>query len=71
MSNLYYQNESLYNDLDADVTGLELRIAGSDVVVVDLSEALAIGSAKTVFITGTELEQAPISGVIVSDTIVQ
>ena len=64
---LSFTDASDFVTLDAGVTGLELRVAGSAKTVIDLSDTLARGSAQTVIITGTEFEGLPLEALTLED----
>ena len=47
---------------------LQVRIAGTDAVVLDLADAtLATGISHTVFVTGTPIEEVPIEALVVAN----
>lgn len=64
---LRFTDSSDFITLEADVTGLELRVANSAETFIDLSDTLAQGSAQTFIVTGTEFEGLPLEVIRLED----
>jgi uncharacterized surface protein with fasciclin (FAS1) repeats len=68
IGNLGFGAASNYHNIDEAVGALEVRIAGSRALVLDLADVELIdGQVNTMFIVGTTLEDTPIEVVVFSD----
>lgn len=67
---LGFGEASRYHNIDEAVGAIELRLAGSRALVLDLADIdLQQGQINTLFIVGTALEDAPIEVVVFSDPV--
>lgn len=67
-----YGDATGFNTVDTFAGALEVRIQGSDVVVLDLADfQLEPGMMHTIFITGTPVEDVPIEAVLITTAAVE